>query len=1204
MPINIDYTTIDFDALKSEVIAYLKETNTFKDIDFVSSNINTLVQMYAYLGSLFGYYINSIANEPFLPSAKRYKNLNRIARLLNYKPRGDGAASVDVVGSLLPEYCFGKEGVYFQIPAYSSFPSNKQTPGGQSFSFANPLQTVYLIRSYGVRPVQQPDFTYDNLSFPITAPASYWGVSSSGSSGTPSFDPAKIQLILSDTKPLSILDRLDPTHYRHFDVATAPLYNGADSSPAGQPFNRNIPTKGTSLRILPATIYYIVFNYDIQTATPYLTLMEEGPRLTERKDDVIMSVRLDKNDAAGNFYTLQQVNNNAAGRFHVGVLGVLNLDSVSFAFDKLENTTNGIKQVHIDINKSGDKAPFTVLVDGVVYTFKQGRISSQVFDNNSWDTNQPTFNINLNIVTPDAPDFNYDATLTVTSDPPGINEVTVAQIFTNFVDTNTGIRALQKDPGQRFGNLQALPEVDITTTEQKTGFVNFPAGTNKLFVVFDTPFSTSTSGEAVDYIIELTPENNVQLWYSDQTEEGFAINVEQEAGFTGRVNWLATRFKQDLIQSTPVLFTTPIPQIDAGFDTEYTVFLSSSDNVRVWYEDKTPQGFRIVTEKDFNGTVSYSTFVASSNEQVIAEKDASTQKKGRVTLTADILTQDIKFDIAFPDDTYGLHMIANKNFNTWYTNKTGSGFTINIEPGFDSQVSVEWFADQSPSYQFQKHGMISFSGQLNNGALPGVRFANIAETFQIQDLKQGNIKFGYINKNGAIDVSNNSLNLQFSIDRKSPNEIKVYSNQTGTSFTDMRVFVKNEVGDWEEWKDATSETASVSIDPGNKVFFVRVNEYQHVEITFGDGLVFGKDPYGSDIIIFGLSTVGQDGNIPPNTLSPSVVLSENILGDDNITIQFEQQFIQLVGLKTDVFSAAGASTSPTALYDSEGTQLTQKELAIIQPSPAFGGVFVETVEELRSNAGMANLRQDRIVSLDDYKSFCDQFFSTYIIKTQVLSYKDLQDSGLLQPFELAKYWFNFIFIVALPKFGNTIEKVQRDFILTTLDKRFKAMATVEHELLSAKLIPIDVRVLYQITNIGNPATIESQIKTGIRSFFDRSKHELGETLEVSQIQKIVLDIPGVNSAEVAINRNDNNVLSPADYKNDAIVSANQTVEQVKRQKILEILAKDPSILGIIDPLFTTTDQNGKREWSFTGDIKFGKFEFPDLGNIVIEQEST
>jgi hypothetical protein len=1198
MPINIDYSTIDFDALKEELINYLKETKTYKDVEFANSNINTLVGLYAYLGSLFGYYINATANEPFLPSAKRYKNLNRIARLLAYNPRGDKASTASVVGALSSEYCFGKEDIFFEIPAYSLFPANKPTPIGENFSFTNINPLVYLVRSFGVRAVEQTDFSYKGLTLPLTKSAEFWL-----DNDLATFDPTEIILNLSDTLPLSVLDRLDPSNFKGFDE-NVPLFDGADSSSVGQPFNRNIEVRNTTIQIQEGVVYYIVFNYDTQTSSPYLSILEEGSVLESRRDDVITSIRLERTDADGTFFTLKEVQNNAKEKFYVGVLGMKNLEALTFDFTKLESTTFGIKQIHMDINKSGDKPPFQVLIDGVTYTFNSGRLSSQIFPANSWDASQPFYNINLTIVSPDAPQYNYDATLTVTSKDPGVNEVTIARIYPPFVDQETDIQALKKEPSQRFGNLQIVPVEDVTTTEQKSGTIQVEEGITKMFIAFDIPFVKESLTDDVEYIIQLTPSDNVQIWFSDKNEEGFSINIEENTGFSGTIDWIATRFKEDAVRQINIDFDDPIPQID-GEDVDYTVFLTASDNVKVWYTDKTSDGFKINTEKQFNGTVSYSTFIFSENEQVAKEKSLATQRKGTATFSGSITTRDITFDGEFDDNNYGLHMIANQNVNVWYTNKSSRGFTINVEQDFSGQVVVDWFADQSALYEFQKHGMVTFSGQVTTaGTLPGLRFTNISETFLMSDLKQGAVKFSHINRNGVIDISNNRLGLQFAADRKNINEIKVQITESGISYSDIRTFVKNEADEWEEWADATSLVTATDIAPGQKVFFVRVDEYKNIEISFGNGETFGSDPVGKEMIIFGLKTVGQYGNVVPNTVGPSVVLSKNILGDDDVTVKFEDQFVQLLGLKSQVYFAADEQTNNTTIYDSEGTKISDKELVIKQPVPAAGGAFTETTEELRSNAGTANLRQDRVVSKEDYRSFCEQAFNEYIIKTQVLSYKEIKEAGILPAGEIEKYWFNYLFIVALPKFGNVIPKTHRDFILSTLDTQFKAMSTVEHELVSAKLIPIDIRMRLKKGKTGNAETIQTTAKKLIREFFDRDNHEMGETIEYGSIAKLILNITNVSNAEIAFNRDDNNSLGESDYDVDAVTNPNETVQDVKRRKVLELLAKDPSLLTIVDPLFDIKNTaTGERTWVFSQNLTLNKFEFPILGDIIIEMEN-
>jgi hypothetical protein len=426
-----------FDALKSELIQYLRETKTFKDADVAASNINTLVGLYSYIGSLFGYYINSVANEVFLPSAKRYKNLNRIARLLAYNPRGDKAAQLNVIGSLNSEYCLGKEDTYFEIPAYSIFPSLKTTPDGVDFVFTNPILYPYSIRSFGVRHVEQSDFTYAGLQLPVTKTGEFWGytASTTGSSGSPAtFRASDLILNCSDTQPLSILDRLNPNKYRGYDTTNAPLFDPQDSTSIGQPFTRNITTDDPPFTIEEGTIYYVVWNYNSDIGSPYLTLLEEGVKLNERQDDIITGVRLEREDSTSDVFTLREVQNNAKQKFYIGVLGLKGLESVTFEYDIIDGTTNSVNQIHMEVNQSGDQPPLQVLIDGVTYIFRSGRISSQTFNRNNWDINVTAYNVNLVINSPNDPDLNYNATLRVTTDAPGVNEVTIANIYPQYQD--------------------------------------------------------------------------------------------------------------------------------------------------------------------------------------------------------------------------------------------------------------------------------------------------------------------------------------------------------------------------------------------------------------------------------------------------------------------------------------------------------------------------------------------------------------------------------------------------------------------------------------------------------------------------------------------------------------------------------------------------------------------------------------------------
>jgi len=1215
--ITIDYTAYDFDVLKNELIEYLRETQTFKDAEFQASNINTLVGLYAYLGSLFGYYTNSVANEVFLPSAKRYKNLNRICSLLAYYPRGDKAATVDAIGSLSAEYCLGKEDIGFEIPSYSIFPSIKKTPEGQNFAFTNPTLYPYIVKGFGIHSVEQSDFIYSGSQLPLTKPASFWGITegttgvgttgttgTTGTSGTPIlFLASNIELVCSDTAPLSILDRLDPNNYRGYDTDNAPLFDPNNSNSIGQPFTRNINVNDPAFSLSINTIYYIIWNYNELEGAPFLSIIEEGEQLEERRDDIITSIILEPSSSIDGYYTLKEVQNNSKRRFYIGVLGASNLDSVSFEYDIIEGTSNSIKQIHLDINKSGDKPPLQILVDGAIYTFESGRISSQIFNRNNWDINAEYYNVNLSIVSPTKSQLNYNAELIVTADEPGTNQATIARIYPSYVDSSTSTSTIIRSTGNRFGDFQAVPSIELNTAEQKTGYVEVASGVEKVYVTFSDKFSDTTTTNPDDYVVSLTPSDNVQVWVSSKTEDGFIINVEPNSGFDGKVYWLATQFDTTLTREINVSFDEAIPQID-GEDVDYTIFLTPSDNVQVWASEKTSEGFKINVEKSFNGTVTWSTFVFdSTDENVISEQNAATLKRGTAILSDENKTKDIVFDVVFPDDSYGLHMIANKNVNVYYTNKTSSGFTINIEDSVEGQVTIDWFADYSTEYRYQKHGMVNFLGQVSsNGTLPGLRFVNIPETFKIRNLKQGNILFSFINSNGAINEENNFLNLKYTADRTSFQEIKLYCDQENISYSDIRVFVKNTAGDWEEWSEGSALISSTEIDVGSKVFFIRVNEYQKIEISFGDGESFGTNPYGNEIYIFGLETVGQYGNIPPNTLSESLTLSKQILGDDNITLQFEAQFIQLLGLKRkSSYVAANERTDPTALYDADGTRLTSEELTIKQPTSAIGGAFPETVEELRRNASTSNLRQNRLVSLGDYKGFIEQAFNDYIIKAEVLSYDELKESGFLPEDDIEQYWFNTIFVIALPRNTESLSKDVMDLITESLNSNITTMLTVEHKVFSATKVPIDVRVRYKPLSYSSRESIDASIRTIINNFFDENNHEMGEEIKHSDLLTDISVLTGIDYVEVAMHKDVGDVLKETDYDIDAVATSTKTVQDVKRAKILELLAKDPSLLTIVEPLFDVTNtETNERTWVFTLNINLNKFEFPILGDIIIE----
>jgi hypothetical protein len=86
-----------------------------------------------------------------------------------------------------------------------------------------------------------------------------------------------------------------------------------------------------------------------------------------------------------------------------------------------------------------------------------------------------------------------------------------------------------------------------------------------------------------------------------------------------------------------------------------------------------------------------------------------------------------------------------------------------------------------------------------------------------------------------------------------------------------------------------------------------------------------------------------------------------------------------------------------------------------------------------------------------------------------------------------------------------------------------------------------------------------------------------------------------------LNKDPDNKLSSSDYNIDFRTS-DSDVNVARRNKLMELVAKDPSLVKIYQPLFDTLNIDGTREWNYSLDIQLSEFEFPKLGDVIIERE--
>jgi len=89
---------LDFDAIKSNLKAFLQDQTQFSDYNFEGSGFSVLLDTLAYNTHYLGFNANMLTNEMYLDSADIRKNIVSLAKMLGYTPSSPKAprASVDI----------------------------------------------------------------------------------------------------------------------------------------------------------------------------------------------------------------------------------------------------------------------------------------------------------------------------------------------------------------------------------------------------------------------------------------------------------------------------------------------------------------------------------------------------------------------------------------------------------------------------------------------------------------------------------------------------------------------------------------------------------------------------------------------------------------------------------------------------------------------------------------------------------------------------------------------------------------------------------------------------------------------------------------------------------------------------------------------------------------------------------------------------
>jgi uncharacterized phage protein gp47/JayE len=113
-----------FDEIKDSLKTSLRDDGIITDFDYEGSNIDTLLNVMAYVTTLINHNINYMSNEAFLSTARNRKNILKHAQALNYKV--ERKVSANIKGTL-SFYLGGKRQI--TIPKNTAF----STPDGTTF---------------------------------------------------------------------------------------------------------------------------------------------------------------------------------------------------------------------------------------------------------------------------------------------------------------------------------------------------------------------------------------------------------------------------------------------------------------------------------------------------------------------------------------------------------------------------------------------------------------------------------------------------------------------------------------------------------------------------------------------------------------------------------------------------------------------------------------------------------------------------------------------------------------------------------------------------------------------------------------------------------------------------------------------------------------------------------------------------------------
>ena len=215
------YVAFDAVSLKDYIIDRLNENEKFTDQNYEGSNLAAVIDIIAYSYHVLLFYLNNTASEVDFDQATLYENMNRIVKLIGYKPAGkqtsmvpiNGVASADLATSnyTIKKYSyFLAGGVQYNFIDNISF--DKVAAGQETLTTLNNNAVLYQ-GSIG----EYPDYIAQGEKFEVL-PIVVENL----------VNEADDRFIADNTLSVAVKETADDTYYQYKEVDSLYLTNSVD----------------------------------------------------------------------------------------------------------------------------------------------------------------------------------------------------------------------------------------------------------------------------------------------------------------------------------------------------------------------------------------------------------------------------------------------------------------------------------------------------------------------------------------------------------------------------------------------------------------------------------------------------------------------------------------------------------------------------------------------------------------------------------------------------------------------------------------------------------------------------------------------------------------------------------------------------------------------------------------------------------------